>query len=169
MLSLGMPILEKNMHSKTYKISLTVIIFCFSMQLCNGQSNKDSLFIAIDSNDTALVNRLIHRGHSPNQVYQSGWVEISPLIYAIQKRRTNAIQTLIEKKADLNWKDSFNTTALMYAASDGQESIVKMLLDKGADATIKDKQGNDALSAAKESKNIRIIELIKQAQKKQLK
>ena len=157
------------MHSKTYRIILTVFVLCFSMQLCKGQSKKDSLFIAIDSNDKALVNQLINRGHSPSQVYQSGWVEISPLIYAIQKRQTNIIQTLIEKKADLNWKDSFNTTALMYAASDGQESIVKMLLDKGADATIKDKQGNDALSAAKESKNLRIIKLIKQAQIKQLK
>lgn len=129
----------------------------------------DTLFKAIDQNDTSLVSQLIANGYDPNAIQQKGWVKISPLIFAVQKENVVIVNLLIKKGANIDWQDGFKTTALMYAAASGNEQIVKTLLEKGADVTLSDNQGNDALSAAKESKNEKVISLIKNARKKKSK
>jgi ankyrin repeat protein len=72
----------------------------------------------------------------------------------------NIVKLLIANKADLKWKDGFNTTALMYAASNGNKEIVMLLLENGADINDNDGKGNTTLSAAKGSMNKELIKLI---------
>lgn len=146
--------------------TLFILILSLSTSIAMAQNSNDSLYRAVVKNDTTLLKQLIKQGADVNYIKQEGWMKVSPLITAVNNKNLISVKILLDNKADVNWKDGFQTTALMYAASSGLEDIVKFLLDKGADVTTKDKQGNDALSAAKESKNDKVIELIIQAQKK---
>ncbi|WP_443946609.1 ankyrin repeat domain-containing protein [Pedobacter sp. AW1-32] len=146
--------------------TLFIFILSFSTSIVMAQSSNDSLYRAVVKNDTNLSKQFIKKGANVNYVKQQGWMKVSPLITAVNNKSFSLVKILIDNNADVNWKDGFQTTALMYAASNGLEDIVRLLLEKGADAMIKDNQGNDALSAAKESKNIKVVELITQAQKK---
>lgn len=146
--------------------TLFIFILSLSTSIAMAQNSNDSLYRAVVKNDTTLLKQLIKQGADVNYVKQEGWMKVSPLITAVNNKNLISVKILLDNKADVNWKDGFQTTALMYAASSGLEDIVKLLLDKGANVTTKDKQGNDALSAAKESKNDKVIELIIQAQKK---
>jgi ankyrin repeat protein len=145
--------------------NILVVLLSFYSSVLMAQDN-DSLYRAVAKNDTTLLRQLIKQGADVNYIKQEGWMKVSPLITAVNGKNIALIKILLENRADVNWKDGFKTTALMYAASDGKEDIVKLLLDSGADVFAKDEQGNDVLSAAKESKNDKVIELIRQARKK---
>jgi len=82
------------------------------------------------------------------------------LITAVNSAKIEIAKMLIDKKADVNWKDGFNTTALMYAASKGNKDMVVMLLNNGANIDDNDGQGNSVLSAAKRSKNKELVRFI---------
>ena len=100
------------------------------------------------------------KGADINFAKEQGWMKISLLITAVNKINVDAVKTLLQQGADVNWEDGFNTTALMYAASNGNIGIVQLLLDKGADIKHKDKQGNDAISAAKARKYKDVVKLL---------
>ena len=123
-----------------------------------AQSVNDSLFYAIKSNNNKLLLVLIHKGADVNHIQQTGpWLKVSPLISAVQKKNVEMVKILIDSKADINWKDSFQTTALLYAAASGQKDLVAILLEHHADPDVKDQNGNTLTSAAKESGNEELI------------
>ena len=72
------------------------------------------------------------------------------------------VKLLLQYKADVNWKDAFNSTPLMYAAAKGDKNMVLLLLDNGADINANDGKGNTVLTAAIESKNEELIKFIEE-------
>ena len=133
--------------------------FCASISLF-GQNNE-LLYKAISKNDIEKVTKLLNANADPNAVISSGpWMKVNMLITAVNNGNIEIAKLLIDKKANVNWKDGFNTTALMYAASNGNKGMVILLLDNGADFNANDGQGNTVLSAAKEGKNEEVIQII---------
>ena len=131
-----------------------------------GQDLNKDLHKAVVAKDTIGVKKLLESGADANYRPKSGFFEMSLLIWAVQKQDYGNVKLLIEHKAEVDFKDAFKSTALMYAANTGNMDIVSYLISKGADPTATDDQGNSVLSAAKESKNKEVIELIKKLQKK---
>lgn len=124
-----------------------------------GQDNNEKLYRAIIKSDTSTVRQLLNDKADPNYIKATGpWMKVNMLITGIKD--INVVKLLIANKADVKWKDGFNTTALMYAAANGNKEIVMFLLENGADVNDTDGKGNTALSAAKESNNKELIKLI---------
>lgn len=132
-----------------------------------AQNLNDSLFHAIKLNNNELVQLMIQKGADVNYIQQTGyWLKISPLISAVQKKNLEMVKILMFNKADVNWRDGFQTTALLYAAASGQKDMVIFLLDTGADPNITDSNGNTIHSAAQESGNKDLVQYLKTRFKK---
>jgi uncharacterized protein len=145
------------------KILITFFLSLFVVLSAIGQKSNEKLYNAIVKNDKKQVAKLLEEDADPNYVVSSGpWMKANMLITAINNNNLEITKLLINKKADVNWKDGFNTTALMYAASKGNKEIVLFLLESGADVRATDGQGNTVLTAAKESKNEEVIKLIQE-------
>jgi len=72
-----------------------------------------------------------------------------------------AVELLLQKGANVNYRTAGNYTALMSAANVGHVEIVKILLAAGADPTVKDAGGRTALTYAEEKDRKDIVELLK--------
>src|SRR6188768_634405 len=92
----------------------------FSILFVAGQKSNEKLYNAIVKNDKERVAQLLEDKANPNYIISSGpWMKVNMLITAVNNNNIEIVKLLINKKADVNWKDGFNTTALMYAASKG--------------------------------------------------
>lgn len=151
-------------YSKTKILS---ILFFFNFIIVFGQSVDEKLYKAVKENNLSKVNEFLNQNGNPNFTEEKSWVKINLLITAVLNNNYEIAKKLIESKADVNWKDGFDTDALMYACSNGNIKIVKLLLENGANVNSKDKQGNTVLSAAKESNNIELVEYIENKLKTQ--
>lgn len=153
--------LNKQQHYTTMK---KATIFLFSILISGtifGQENNEKLYQAIVKGDTALTRQLLNDKADPNFIKSSGpWMKVNLLTTAVNTGNITMVKMLIENKADVKWKDGFNTTSLMYAASKGNKDIVAFLLDNGAEINDNDGKGNSVLSAAKESKNKELVKFI---------
>jgi uncharacterized protein len=145
---------------KRITILLTII---YTTLYVFGQDNNEKLYQAIVKNDTSLVRQLLNDKADPNFIKSQGpWMKVSMLITAVNNGNIEIVRMLIASKADVKWKDGFQSTALMYAAAKGSQEIVVLLLDNGADINDNDGQGNTVLTAAKESGNKELIKFIKE-------
>lgn len=143
---------------KTISILLTIVCTAFYTY---GQDNNEKLYQAIVKNDTLLVKQLLNEKADPNYIKSEGsWTKVNMLITAVNTGNIKIVKMLLAYKADVNWKDVFNSTALMYAAAKGDKEMVVLLLDNGADINDSDDDGNKVLNAAKESKNKELIKYI---------
>jgi ankyrin repeat protein len=70
------------------------------------------------------------------------------LLDASSQGDIETVQTLLDKKADVNTKTNNGTTPLMMAAMKGHVAIVKLLIDNGAFVNAKNKFGVTALMYA---------------------
>ena len=70
------------------------------------------------------------------------------LIQAIRNNDLAGLKAAFAKGANVNARDSRDTTLLMYAASSGSAEAVKLLLDSGADVNAKNQFVNTALTLA---------------------
>ncbi|MFV8346883.1 ankyrin repeat domain-containing protein [Flavobacterium sp. ZB4P13] len=111
-------------------------------------------------NNLNNVDELLKQNANPNFTEENSWMKVNLLITAVNNDNYEIAKKLIENKANVNWKDGFNTDALLYACSKGNIKIVNLLLENGADINSKDNQGNSVLSAAKESNNKELVALI---------
>jgi ankyrin repeat protein len=145
------------------KYSLTVLIcLCFSL-FANAQEKNEILYQSIIKNDSEKVTQLLKDNADANYIKSMGaWMKVNMLITAVNGGNIETIKALIKSKADVNWKDGFNSTALMYAAEKGSMDIVNLLLENGADINASDGQGNTVLTAARESKNKELVKLIQE-------
>jgi uncharacterized protein len=75
--------------------------------------------------------------------------------------RSDVLDILLKKGADVNTKDSTGYTALIYASGKDNVDIVKKLLAKGANVNAKTYDGRTALMIAKEQGYSDIEELLK--------
>jgi ankyrin repeat protein len=126
-----------------------------------GQTSSEKLYQAVVRHDTAGVRQALGSQADPNYVKATGpWMKASALTTAVNNRDIAVVKMLLAYHADVNWKDGFKTTPLMYAAALGNKELVLVLLQAGADVGTSDGTGNTVFSAAKESKNQEVIQLI---------
>ena len=83
-----------------------------------------------------------------------------PLIWACKEGNTHLVEALLERKGDVNEKESgtheSGFTGLMHAAYHGHNKTVDLLLDLGADPTTTNNAGRTAASLA-EMKGFKMI------------
>lgn len=145
---------------KYSKAKILSILFFLNCLILFGQNVDEKLYKAVKENNLSDVNEFIKQNGNPNFTEEKSWVKINLLITAVKNNNYEIAKKLIESKADINWKDGFNTSALMYACSNGSLKIVNLLIENGADINANDEQGNSVLTAAKESNNKDLILLI---------
>ena len=149
------------------KFIITVLLFlsCFTFASIAQKNNGRQLYEAIHAKDTLQVEMLLNKGADAN--YKEKWMkfEMSMLILAVQNKDFKSVKLLIEHKAQIDWKDIAQITALMYAAYIGDVNIINYLIKSGADIHAHDDQGNTVLSAAKEGKHPEAIQVIEAALK----
>lgn len=67
------------------------------------------------------------------------------LIYASKIGEKEVVELLIEKRLEINTRDSEGKTAMMYASESGNKEVVEVFLKKGVEVNLLDKQGKTAL------------------------
>lgn len=140
---------------------ITALLFTLFAATAFGQTELDKkLFQAVSDGDSVHVEKYLKEGANANVQKGLGFLKMSQLIIAVQKKHVKIVKLLVDNKADVNFKDAFKTTSLMYAAHSGNLEIATYLITHGADINANDEQGNSVLSAAKESKNPEMITLI---------
>ncbi len=141
---------------------LSILIFLLGLTFSTvAQDNGEQLYEAVKKNDKEKVEKLIEEGADINHIVQAGpWMKVSILITAVNNKNVDIATLILSNKADVNWKDGFNTSAILYAASTGSNEMVNLLLQYGADINDNDGKGNTVLTAAKESKNKKLVSFV---------
>ena len=104
------------------------------------------------------TEKILSEGASVNYVKElKPWLRVSMLIAAVDHNDIEIVKILLAKKANVDFRDGFNTTAIIYAASSGELEMVKLLVEAGANVNDNDGKGNSVLSAAKESQEAELI------------
>jgi ankyrin repeat protein len=99
----------------------------------NGRSACNLLIFSISSNCNEIMTALLKHGADPDAGC-GGEESVSPLSEAISNQNLEAIQLLLENKADpYGVYQSEIEPALIDAISPGKENVVKILLSKGID------------------------------------
>jgi ankyrin repeat protein len=114
------------------------------------------LILACYRNNEAVALYLLDKVSNIN--YNSGMG--TALMAAIMSANKVIIEKLINKKADLDQKDTQGKTALIYAAFNNNTEIVQMLLNAGANSKLADTENRTALDYAKFNKNTPLIILL---------
>lgn len=70
------------------------------------------------------------------------------LIFAAEQGDRLSVERLINKKADIHKRNTFNLNALISASINGHVSTMKLLIDEKADVNVKSHQGRTALMYA---------------------
>src|SRR6195952_177453 len=117
----------------------TLLIMMLLSNLSFAQSLNDKLYKAVSDKDTLMVDQLLQKGADAHyQKKSGGFFVMSMLILSAQKGDYKSTQLLVDHKAEVDWKDAFNSTALMYAAAIGDKRIVLYLISKGANVNADD-------------------------------
>lgn len=140
------------------KTCFAVIFFIGILFSSFAQDKNDLLYDAIIKSDKSAVEFQIAAGASVNYVKElKPWLRVSMLIAAVDHNDLEIVKILLAKKANVDFRDGFNTTAIIYAASNGELEMVKLLVEAGANVNDSDGKGNSVLSAAKESQEAELI------------
>jgi ankyrin repeat protein len=111
-----------------------------------GADNADpseAFYAAIRGNDLTKLQAVLAGGASANHNDARG---LTPLMYAAAVGSADAMKLLIEKGADVNAKNAFDSTALMWSVTDINK--VRLLVAKGANVNAVSKQGHTAMLLA---------------------
>lgn len=110
------------------------IALLLSVSVCAlGQTDKDykKFFRYINANRADKVTKMIDKGKNMNSFDASGK---TPLLYSLERDRSNIADLLITSGADLNFTDLEKNGSLHYAIEHcSNTDIVITLLDNGAD------------------------------------
>ncbi len=106
--------------------------------MATAQQNE-KLVEACKVGDLPAVRQLVAEGAEINQQGRAG-----PLFYAAHGGHAVTIEWLVDNGADLNGRNSKNSTPLMAAAEQGRLECVKLLLRLGADVNARN---NDNMTA----------------------
>lgn len=104
---------------------------------------SDDFYAAIRANDLPKLESMLKQGASVNTKDNH---DVTPLMYAAAAGSVEAMKLLIDKGADVNARNMFESTALIWSATDIRK--IKLLLDRGADVNAVSKQGRTTLLLA---------------------
>mmetsp|Transcript_12242 Transcript_12242/g.33784 ORF Transcript_12242/g.33784 Transcript_12242/m.33784 type:complete len:271 (+) Transcript_12242:15-827(+) len=96
--------------------------------------------------DVETLQALIDCGVSVNEASEN--MRNTPLHYACREGRAEAVQALINAKANLEARDSDSRTPLHLAASNGTASVIRVMCANGADLYAKCLDGSTPLDVA---------------------
>ena len=94
-----------------------------------------ALHMVVKRRDLQWVNYLLSRGANPNIEDRDG---NTPLILAASQGFTDGVRTLIEFKADVNYRNRAGETALIKAVQALNAPVVRQLLEAGAKPELTD-------------------------------
>lgn len=110
--------------------------------------------LAASLGHAGLTNFFLERGANPSG--RTNWFGKTPLMYAVQDDKLNAVRLLLAHGADArkitDGKNRYchqlsrdRRTVLMYAAENASSPVIETILAAGADVAAKDTQGNTAV------------------------
>jgi ankyrin repeat protein len=118
--------------------------------------SSDDFYAAIRADDLTKLAALAGQSGSVNLKDDRG---MTPLMYAAVTGSPAAMKLLIERGADVNAKNAFDSTALMWSATDIEK--VRILIEHGADVNAASKGGRTALLiAAMSDRSAAIVKLL---------
>ena len=123
--------------------------------LLDDMEDTSPLAVAVEKNDTEMVEALLQLGHKPDL----GGIVI-PLALAARNGNNRIVELLLGRGANVNEPGEEGETALMWAANTGRLDILKRLIDAEADIQQKDRGGGDALSYAISGQHVPTIEFL---------
>jgi len=130
-------------------------------QTASKTSKNEELFNAIMNNQKEKADVLLKAGSDPNYFHTgSPYVKVSLLMAAVNNNYPDIAKMVLDAKADVNWKDNLENTAVMYAALAGNLEMVKLLTEHGASLTNVNAEGLTAREMANRSNNKAVISYI---------
>lgn len=105
--------------------------------------NTTPLLLAVQSNLTEVAKTILSMTDANLHIQDNGGM--NALHYAAKNNDKLTVQTLLQKKLQVNVEDKKGKTALHYAAENNCGSIVKALLQHGANINALDKDGRTSL------------------------
>jgi len=109
----------------------TFILLCAGFLLSAEYSGAQEIFEAIKGGDLAKVKAVVET--DPRALISLNNSNQTPLIVALQGRKTEIAEYLIARGADVNSRDKAHSAPLSYAITGGSAHIAKMLIDRNAD------------------------------------
>lgn len=123
------------------------------------------LVIAVLANDTKMMSLLLDNGAKIGL----GTVPVNelPLMYAAVSSDPATVEFLIQHGADVNQRDSENSTTLLWAAHAGRLDNIGVLLKHGADPNTHNIRNNTAISLASLIQRNDIVDALRKAGEQQ--
>src|SRR5262245_54901633 len=131
---------------RTRMVLMCAVLCVAGIASSAGQSqngSQDRLYSAIRANDLRQIKALLDAGVSANEEGPDG---ITPLMVAAEAGSLDAIKLLIDRRADVNARNTYGSTALMWSVTDPKK--VRLLIDHGADVNVAARSGRTALIIA---------------------
>jgi ankyrin repeat protein len=151
------------MRKTGFWIFAATVVLAMASAVC-WADQTDDLFAAIKAKDLGRVRALLDAGANVNVLGENifGANNISPLSYALNWGSSDIAALLIDRGADVNFKDPLSEEAVIeMAAQRGDTEIVRLLLEKGADANVMDNfMGSTPLTAAAQFGNTEAVKLL---------
>jgi hypothetical protein len=107
-----------------------------------------------------VVRALLSRNDVLRYINAKDNIGATPLHDASMKGRTEVVNLLIEKGADIHVKNKNGYTALHYASMKGRTEVVNLLIEKGADINVKNNNGLTPLCWASRNGLTEVVNLL---------
>src|SRR5438876_5389786 len=120
-----------------------VVMILFASNTMLFAAGPPDLLVAIRTGDHSQVRKLIEAAGEVNTVDNDG---TTALMHSVIESDVKMMKLLIDKGANVNMKNSLDSTALMYAATNLAKT--RVLLDAGAEVKVKGKRGATPISVA---------------------
>lgn len=133
-------------------------LLCISINGYAATNKSNQLINSIQVNDLPQLANYLEAGINPDLRGDYG---ITPLMYAVSNKNTDAIKVLIKFNADVNATDIAGVSPLHIAARNGDNEIVRLLIQSGANVNAKDSYGmTPVMKASAANKNSTVALLV---------
>jgi ankyrin repeat protein len=99
-----------------------------------NRTGAKPLYLAAINGSAEMIARLLEAGEDPNAVLTTEGESV--LMLTAYTGNAAAVETLLDRGADVNLQQARGQTALMWAAAEGHTDVVKLLIRRGADVAL---------------------------------
>jgi ankyrin repeat protein len=132
------------MRIRLFLVCAVLSVACIATGAATGADESyDKLYSAIRANDIRQMRTLLDEGVGANAEGPEG---ITPLMVGAEIGSLDAMKMLIERRADVNARNAYGSTALMWSVTDPKK--VRLLIEHGADVNVTSRSGRTALIVA---------------------